>query len=62
MVLSDGEPAAPQKLSLLIIFSWVERQGSCIQLNKKLEYYLQTNKEMELLYINEQGDGFSWLQ
>lgn len=37
--LSDGETAAPWKLSLYIVYSWTERQ----------------DKEMGLLYINKRG-------
>lgn len=59
-VLSDRENGASQKLSLLIMYSWAEKQGYCIQLNKKVAYCIRTHKEAELLYTSEQGGRFSW--
>jgi hypothetical protein len=50
--LSDGETAAPQKLSVFIVESWTERQGYCIQLNQKAG----------LLHTDKQGCSFYDIQ
>lgn len=62
-VVSDGEAAAPWKLSVLITHSRTGSQDARIQVNKNWAHYIPLNKEAaSLISAGEQFSGHEHLE